>query len=78
VSWLDAIDGPSDAELWAIEQEGEVLSAELRLVDAEARLAASPSRAAAASFLQALLDVVDLHDFTDHDQADESDWKVAS
>lgn len=77
MSWLDAIDGPSDAELWAIELEGEVLAAEVRLVDAEARLAAAPSRAAAALVLQALLDVVDLHDFSDYDQA-EPDWRVAS
>ncbi len=85
MSWLDAIDGPSDAELWAIELEGEVLDAELRLVNAEAALFAQPSKAAAAAFLRALLDVVDLHDFTDHVSGDDEDldevvtsWRVAS
>lgn len=63
--WLDSVEGPSDAELWAIELEADVLGAELRLVDAEAALAARPGRSAIAAYLQALLDVVDLHEFTD-------------
>lgn len=66
MSWLDSVEGPSDAELWAIELEDDLLGAELRLVDAEAALAARPGRSAVAAYLQALLDVVDLHEFNDH------------
>lgn len=65
MSWLEHLEGPSDAELRAIEQEGDVLAAEMRLVDAEAALAATPTNANVAAYLRALLEVVDLHDFTD-------------
>jgi hypothetical protein len=57
---------PTKAELWAIEAEAEVLMAELTLVDAETALFAQPSKTAASAYLQALLDLVDLQDFTDH------------
>jgi len=59
-----SVQPPSDDELWAIELEGDVLDAELRLVDAEAELAAEPRSSSVAEYLRALLDVVDLHDFT--------------
>ncbi len=61
---LDARE-PTEAELWAIELEGEVLAAELALLDAEAALLASPTNRAVGRYLRALLDVVDLHDLTD-------------
>ncbi len=69
MSWLDEISEPSDSELFAIEAEDELLAAELTLVEAETALLARPGNATAAAYLQALLDVVDLHDFTD-DEAD--------
>ncbi len=65
MTWLDEIPEPTDAELSAIEADGDLERAEVALVDAEAALFARPNNATAAAYLQALLDVVDLHDFTD-------------
>jgi hypothetical protein len=67
MSWLDDIPEPNAAELWAIEADAGVLLAELALVDAETALFARPSNAAASTYLRALLDLVDLHDFTDNE-----------
>ncbi|MEM9654011.1 MAG: hypothetical protein AAGA65_18100 [Actinomycetota bacterium] len=65
MSWLDEIPEPTDHELWAIEADAELLVAELALVEAETALFARPGNATTAAYLRALLDVVDLHDFTD-------------
>ena len=69
MTWLDDIDEPTPAELWAIEAEAELLAAELALVEAEARWFSNPRASTAAAYLQALIDVADLHDFTDHEPA---------
>lgn len=58
---LDLLEGPSDDEIWAIEAESELLEAEVALVDAEAAWLAEPSPRSAAEYVQALLDVVDVH-----------------
>lgn len=62
MSWLDGVSEPTACELWAIELEDKLLSAELALLDAEAVLFGCPSNFAAARYLRALLDVVDLYD----------------
>ena len=58
---LDSIAGPSDAELWAIEAEAELLAAELALVDAEAAWYRRPDPNTAAEYLAAVGEVLDLH-----------------
>ncbi len=75
---LNEVPEPSDAELWAIECEADLQAAELALVDAEVALLTSPSNVTAVVYLRALLDVVDLHDFTDDWSSSSADHSSAS
>lgn len=60
---------PTDEELWAIEADGELLAGELALVDAECAWFAQPGPDTAADVLQAVIDLVDLHDLCTHEPA---------
>jgi hypothetical protein len=70
VTPLHDLAGPTDAELWGIEADAELLAAELALVDAEIAWFTQPSCATAADFLRALVDLADLHDLCDHRAAE--------
>lgn len=63
---IEELTGPSDADLWAIEAEADLLAAELALVDAEAAWYAHPGPETAADYLAAVTEVVDLHDLCAH------------
>lgn len=53
---------PTDVELWAIEADADLLSAELALVDAETDWYRSPGPETAAAYLAAVAEVLDLHE----------------
>lgn len=63
---LELLDGPTNAELWAIEADTELLDAEVALVDAETAWLTDASPRNSAAYLQALLDVVDLQEMVGH------------
>lgn len=63
---LQDLAGPTDAELWIIEADAELTTAELALVDAEIAWLSRPTPKTAADYFQALVDLADLHDLYDH------------
>ncbi len=63
---LEGCREPSRAELRAIEHEGELLQAELDLVDAECAWYGNPTSETAADLFGALIRLIDLYDLMVH------------
>ena len=66
-SLVNANSSPTDSELWAIEVEAELLTAQLATADAETAWYRRPDPETAADYLAAVTEMTDLHSFYGHD-----------